>query len=135
MLGLAGLHTCNLLCEWLVPGNDMSGTPQTPATQDATDTTFLSIDAEPLPNFPESRQECHARYRAALDSLADRYWPQQLLLVTHQACVQEAVRWGGKDDDVEADYCAHVQLMRTSKHSHDWQWVEDCGVYRYDPII
>lgn len=110
-------------------------TPQVPAIQDAPGTTFLSQDSEPLPSFPETISECHARYRTALDKLADHYFPQTLLLVTHQACVQEAVRWGGKEEDVEAVYCAHVELSRTSKDSHDWKWEADGGIYEYDTVM
>ena len=135
VLKLPGLHISNMLCEWLVPGNNMTGTPQVPALQDATETIFLSQDPTPFPQFPETLSECHARYRAALDSLADLYWPRTILLVTHQACVQEAARWGGKEEDVEAVYCAHVQLGRTSKESHDWKWEGDGGIYVYDVVI
>lgn len=134
VLGLPGLHTYNLLCEWLVPGNNMTATPEVPAVEDATGTVFLSIDSQALPSYPETRMDCHARYRAALDTLADKYWPHNLLLVTHQACVQEAVAWGGQEGEVEAVYCAHVQLSRTSKSSHNWQWRGDGGVYKYDVV-
>lgn len=135
VLNLPGLYTCNMLCEWLVPGNDMTATPQLPAMQEIMDTVFLSIDSEPLPPFPETRTTCHARYKAALDKLADQFWPQTLLLVTHQACVQESVGWGGKEGDVEAVYCAHVELSRSSKDGHDWKWKGDGGIYKYDVLL
>ena len=110
VLGLPGLHTSNMLSEWVTPDNHMTTTPQVPATQDTADTVFLSLDLEPLPVCPETRQASRARYRAALDHLADQYWPQTLLLVTHQGCVEEAFKWGGQ----EAEYCAHVHLSRTT---------------------
>lgn len=135
VLGLPGLHTCNMLCEVLLPDNNMTCTPEVPVIQDVEDTVFLSLDSEPLPSFPEQIKACYVRYRHALDSLADKYWPQNLLLVTHQNCVQEAVQWGGKELDVEAEYCAHVQLSRTSNHNHNWVWRQDAGVYTYDTVI
>lgn len=134
-LGLPGLHTHNELCEWLAPDNYMKDTPQVPALDDAKETIFLSVDSEPLPKFPESRAECRARYRRALDNLADRHWPQNLLLVTHQACVEKAVTWGGEDREVEAVYCAHVQLSRRSKDTHNWTFREEKGIYNYENII
>ncbi len=133
-LGLPGLHTYNQLCEWLTADNHMREKPNIPALQDAKDTTFLSVDPEPLPTFPESRAECHARYRRALDTIADRLWPHNLLLVTHQACVQEAVKWGGENRDVEAVYCAHVQLSRRNKESHNWTFREEQGVFTYETV-
>ena len=134
-LGLSGLHTCNLLSEMLLPGNDMTETPAVPATEDVEDTVFLSLDSSPLPPFPEERNACYTRYKQALDMLADQFWPQNLLLVTHQGCVQEAVRWGGRQIDVEAIYCAHVHLSRTSQHNYNWVWREDAGIYTYETII
>ena len=135
VLGLPGLHTHNQLSEWLTADNHMKETPKVPALNDAKETVFLSVDSEPLPKFPESRGECHARYRQALDTIADSYWPQNLLLLTHQACVQEAVNWGGENRDVEAVYCAHVQLSRCSKDSHKWTFREEHGIYTYDTIL
>jgi broad specificity phosphatase PhoE len=124
-----------MLCEWLSPDNNMQETPQLPALQDAAGTVFLSQDPKPLPHFPESKEDCYSRYRAALDELADQYWPKTLLLVTHQGCVQEAVGWGGKKDDVEAVYCAHVELSRTGKQSRDWTWRGDKGIFKYDVVF
>lgn len=135
VLGLPGLHTCNQLSEFLVPDNAMSAIPQVPATKDAKDTVFLSLDTEPLPEFPETRTECITRYKRALDSLADKYWPQTLLLVTHQLCVQEAANWGGKEMDVEAVYCAHVELSRDKLQQYNWTWKEDCGIFTYDSVL
>lgn len=113
----------------------MMSPPSVPVLDDAEGTVVLSLDSDPLPNFPETREQCFRRYRQAVDSLADKYWPQNLLLVTHQYCVQEAMAWGGKTEDVEATYCAHVQLSRTSKENHKWVWREDKGVYAYDTVI
>lgn len=135
VLGVEGLHTCNALCECLVVGNDMTDTPAVPALQDATDTTILSLDSEPLPDYPEKRSDCSVRYRRALDTLADKYWPRTLLLVTHQICVQEAVCWGGKQGEFEAEYCAHVQLSRNSRDTHNWTWQGDTGIYAYDTLL
>ena len=135
VLELPGLHTHNQLCEWLTRDNYMRETPSIPALQECSETVFLTVDSRPLPNFPESRAECHIRYRQALDTIADQYWPQNLLLVTHQACVQEAVKWGGQDRDIEAVYCAHVQLSRCSKDHHKWTFREDQGIYTYDTIM
>ena len=113
----------------------MRESPKVPALHDAQETMFLSVDPDPLPKFPESREQCHTRYRQALDTIADRYWPQNLLLLTHQACVQEAVKWGGQDRDVEAVYCAHVQLSRKSKDSHSWTFREDQGIFTYETVL
>lgn len=112
----------------------MKEAPKVPAKEEATDTVFLSLDSEPLPAYPETKAECYARYRKAIDSLADQYWPHNMLLVSHQKCVEEAVGWGGKEGEMEAEYCAHVQLSRTSQESHSWAWKEDCGVYAYDSL-
>ena len=114
----------------------MNETPSVPALEEARpETVFLSIDSAPLPAFPETREVCYARYRKALDTLADQYWPQNLLLVTHQGCVQEALGWGGKLDDYEATYWAHVQLRRTTKGHYNWRWEGDRGVYAYEKLI
>ena len=134
-LDLPGLHIWNSLCEFLSPMCAMTSTPAVPATEEAENTVFLSLDSEPLPKFPETREECYARYRCAVDSVADHYWPDNVLMVTHQGCVQEAVNWGGKMEDVEATYCSHVELSRTSKEDHIWVWREDCGIFTYDKLI
>lgn len=134
-LGLEGLHVCNLLCEMLLPQNKMEGPPDVPAMEDAGGINILSLGNEAFPEFPETKSKCFARYRHAVDSIADKYWPQSVLMVTHQTCVEQAVKWGGKEDEVEATYCAHVELSRRSKDSHDWTWREDKGVYIYDSVM
>lgn len=90
---------------------------------------------EDFPSFPEKKADCVIRYRDAVDAIADKYWPLNVLVVTHQTCVEEAAKWGGRKEDVEACYAAHVELSRTSRDGHDWKWCDDKGVYTYDAIF
>ena len=119
----------------LISQNKMNGPPAVPALEDAPDINVLSLGNEDFPDFPETKSHCLVRYRDAINVIADLYWPQSVLVVTHQTCVEEAVKWGGREDEVEASYAAHVQLSRRSRDHHNWKWREDKGVYVYDTLI
>ncbi len=64
--------------------------------------------------------------------LAAHHWPNNLLLVTHEYGVMQAMFLGGCRDDVEATYCGHVELSRASRTDYQWTIEQYCGVYKYD---
>ena len=134
-LGLEGLHTHNNLCEFLDPGNRVTVTPAVPATEDITQLKILSFDSTPIPDFPEKLDSVIVRYKEAVSKLADSHWPSNILAVSHEICVREACKLGGCNDDVEATYCGHVELVRGSKDSHEWRLQTYQGVYKYDSVI
>ena len=110
----------------------MEESPSVPHKEDAKELNILSFDSSPLPKFPETLTECKQRYLSALNTLADEHWPKNLLLVSHEVCVREAVGWGGCKDDVEATYCGQVELSRSDESSHDWKLEGYQGVFKYD---
>ena len=135
-LGIEGLHTHNYLCEYLHPGNRVTTSPAVPAMDDLKDLQILSFDHTPLPNFPENNASVNARYRDAVNELADRHWPDSVLMVTHEICVREAYGWSADSkEEVEATYCGHVELARKEKGSRNWRICSYQGVYKYDNII
>ena len=67
--------------------------------------------------------------------LADQHWPDNLLLVTHEYGVMQAMALGGCRDQVEATYCGHVELSRTDGREHSWKIEGYVGVYKYDNIF
>ena len=72
------------------------------------------------------------RYSAVFKKLADQHWPDNLLLVTHEYGVIEAMAFGGCRDDVEAAYCGYVELSRTDSSEHSWTIEGYSDVYKYD---
>ena len=103
--------------------------------EDIKDLHILSFDPTPLPNFPEKIDSVNVRYRDAVNVLADRHWPNSVLMVTHEICVREAYGWGGSKEEVEATYCSHVELERKESGSHNWRVCSYQGVYVYDSVI
>lgn len=67
-----------------------------------------------------------SRFIPAYCSLADEYWPHNVVIVTHGYGVLQALAAGklGKVHRRGAgawvDYCGHVELSRTEKDSHEW---------------
>lgn len=51
---------------------------------------WSSVSDRP-PVYPESTEEAHARYTAALDTIADRHAGQNVLVVTHGEAVRRSV--------------------------------------------
>ena len=132
----SGVLTCNGLCEALMSGNDMRCQPEVPAMMDVQDLSILSFDSSPLPEYPEKVSDVHKRYFETFKQLANKYWPDNILLVTHEICVRDSVQWGGCNDEVEATYCGQVELVRTEQQCHDkWALVEYHGVYKYETMI
>ena len=74
------------------------------------------------------------RYIEEFKRLADHHWPDNLIMVTHECAVMQAMVLGGCMDDVEATYCGHVELSRTSRENHQWKLEQYCGVYKYDQL-
>ena len=133
-LDLPGFHTHNDLCELLSKENRIEEAPLVPCKEDAKDLNILSFDSSPQPKFPETPTECKQRYLCAMNTLADKHWPKNMLLVSHEVCVREAVGWGGCKDDVEAIYCGQVELSRTDKDSNEWKLESYQGVFKYDVL-
>lgn len=102
---------------------------------DIKDIRVLTFDQVSLPNFPETNESVNIRYRNAVNELADRHWPDNVLMVSHEICVRESYRWGGSNEEVEATYCGHVELERKEKGSQEWRVCSYQGVYKYDNII
>ena len=102
---------------------------------DIKDIRVLTFDQVPLPNFPETNESVNIRYRNAVNELADRHWPDNVLMVSHEICVRESYGWGGSNEEVEATYCGHVELERKEKGSQEWRVCSYQGVYKYDNII
>ena len=47
----------------------------------------------------------------------------------------QAMVLGGCRDNVEATYCGHVELSRTTEREHSWKIEGYVGVYKYDNIL
>ena len=62
VLGQSGVITCNALCELLVPGSNIMGTPKVPGNDiEKYDIIIEQQDTRPLPSFPENRQKAEVR--------------------------------------------------------------------------
>ena len=72
------------------------------------------------------------RYKVEFKRLADRHWPDNLLLVTHEYGVKAATELEQCLRDVEATYCGSVELVRKCQSHHEWSIVQYHGVYMYD---
>lgn len=125
----------NQLCEFLHPGNRVTSPPAVPAMDDITHLNVLTFDPTPLPAYPETSDLVNKRYRTVVNELSDRHWPTNVLFVSHEICVREALKWGGCEDDVEATYCGHVELERREKDSYDWSLCSYEGVFKFEPVI
>ena len=74
------------------------------------------------------------RYEKEFKRLANLHWPDNLLLMTHEYGVMQAMAVGGCEDDVEAEYCGSVQLSRNDLTQNQWTLDQYYGVYRYDKL-
>ena len=73
------------------------------------------------------------RYQKAIIDLADEHWPSDIVLVTHQYGVEQALVVGGKQDDhlYEVTYCGNVELIRDEKGG-PWSIDSTDKIYKYD---
>ena len=79
--------------------------------------------------------DSHCRYDAEFKRLADLHWPHNLLLVTHEYGVKQAMAMGGCGEEVEATYCGSVQLSRTELSHQLWTIEQYHGVFKYDTLF
>ena len=75
------------------------------------------------------------RYKAEFKRLADKHWPDNLLLVTHEYGVMSAMGLAEHHEDVEATYCSSVELYRKEQAQQNWCVGRHHGVYKYDSLI
>jgi len=54
----------------------------------------LCVNASSAPGYPETLEAGHARYSAALQDVADRHRPNNVLVVTHGEAVRQSVMRG-----------------------------------------
>ena len=71
------------------------------------------------------------RFSPAYTRLANAFWPQNLVIVTHGYGVQEAVVKGGGQRNTFADYCGFVELTRTTRDSDKWTDVNSGNVDKF----
>ena len=64
------------------------------------------------------------RFRPAYVSLANSFWPRNVVIVTHGYGVQQAVIMGGGSSNAFTDYCGFVELTRTGKDCSEWTTVD-----------
>lgn len=67
--------------------------------------------------------ECIRAYRIEkeLQSLADRYYPQNIVVVSHGYGVAQAIGMCRGKNYGMADFCGCVELCRTCKRSSEWE--------------
>jgi hypothetical protein len=69
-----------------------------------------------------------------IQELADKYYPENILLLTHQYGVEQALCLGLDPDHLlsyEVVYCGCVELIRSNKDS-SWKIHNKYGIYQYD---
>ena len=75
------------------------------------------------------------RFTAEFNQLADKYWPNNIIIVTHGYGVSQAVAMTRGElyrNGVWVEYCGHVELTRSNKENHDWMLknYEDVSISR-----
>ena len=63
------------------------------------------------------------RFTVEYNKLADKYWPKNIVIVSHGYGVCQAVAMVRGEEycrDVWVDYCGFVEMSRTSTDSHSW---------------
>ena len=89
------LIVCNGVCECLSEEVGVKTQPIFYQQQQAEACPELILEymSDPCPVFPESVLEVQQRYRAAIQMVADKYWPAGVLIVTHAIAVRAAFRF------------------------------------------
>ncbi|KAI6658979.1 Mitochondrial tRNA-specific 2-thiouridylase 1-like [Oopsacas minuta] len=89
------LIVCNGVCECLSEEVGFKTQPIFDQQQQTEACTGLSINymSDPCPVFPETVLEVQDRYRAAIQMVADKYWPDTVLIITHAIAVRTAFRF------------------------------------------
>ena len=64
---------------------------------------------------------CFFRFSPAYSRLADKFWPQNIVIVTHGYGVDEAVKKGGGPRATFVGYCGYVELTRTDHNRDKWE--------------
>jgi hypothetical protein len=62
-----------------------------------------------------------SRIEMEFQSLADRYYPQNIVVVSHGYGVTQAIDMCKGRNYGTADFCGCVELCRTSKTSSEWK--------------
>ncbi|KAJ0246581.1 Phosphoglycerate mutase family protein [Hirschfeldia incana] len=66
-----------------------------------------------MPEWEETKEDCRERYVKVVNTLADKYPTENLLLITHGGGLETTFSAFYKDTTVhEVDYCAYVELRR-----------------------
>lgn len=71
-------------------GADLGSSAAEPLLKDMVGIHWCSSPSTP-PAYPESTEEAHARYTAALEAIADRYAGLNVLVMTHGEAVRRSV--------------------------------------------
>lgn len=77
------------------------------------------------------------RYRVAIKSIADEHYPDNLILVTHQYGVEQALTVGfGLEHSLmyEVVYCGSVELVREERDG-PWRVVSKDRIYQYANVM
>ncbi|XP_019855017.1 PREDICTED: uncharacterized protein LOC100637194 isoform X1 [Amphimedon queenslandica] len=136
--GVTGIVTRNILSEIMTRGANMIKTPSVPSESNISnyDINVIEFDTKPLPKYPETIDESIARYKAAIQEIADEYYPNNVVLVTHQYGVETSMLLdtGGNNAVYEASYCGNVELIREGRDG-EWKYASKDRVYKYDNVF
>ena len=76
-----------------------------------------------------------SRYNQTLRTLADKHWPHNLLVVTHEYGVIEAMALGRAKGEYEASYCGYVELCRSEEEREVWAVDHYVDVFQYESFF
>eukprot|EP00800_Vazella_pourtalesii_P009314 TRINITY_DN23525_c0_g1_i1.p1 TRINITY_DN23525_c0_g1~~TRINITY_DN23525_c0_g1_i1.p1 ORF type:complete len:243 (-),score=73.59 TRINITY_DN23525_c0_g1_i1:85-792(-) len=111
------LIVCNAVCECLSEEVGVRTQPIFYPQQQAEACPELSLEymSDLCPVFPETVLEVQQRYRAAIQMIADKYWPTGVLIVTHAIAVRAAFRFFSAPPlNGLIPYCGGIVLRRGS---------------------
>ena len=82
------------------------------------------------------------RYSKVIPEIADQYWPENLVLVTHQHGVEQAIALAlglhttgdFEVGDFEVMYCGNVEMSRNGKEK-PWKLVSTNKIFEYDKLF
>lgn len=132
-LGHHSVGISNGLCELLNRSCQVNRKPTFPSPYlDAEDLSMNSSGLDTLlPDFPEHQIHAYHRYIAEINSLSDKHWPTNLVLVTHGYGVQAALTLALPDKVAyNTEFCGYIALRRQTKGGK-WTLVESEGVNYY----
>lgn len=91
-VGCSELVVCSGLCEFLSEEVGILTAPEFQQEEQAESCPGITLNfmGDPSPTFPETLVEAKERYRQAIQMVADKYWPDNVLIITHAICVRSA---------------------------------------------